>query len=160
MANLQRIARPALNASSQSLKVASRQPVAGFHSSTTQMATLRELEQRVKSVKNIEKITKVSSQTQGSAHSSLLDSDLRITDRDTRLCCSSFPLILNPLLPSCPTYPQTMSVILNSFTSQWKWLPLPSWTRLNVQWTLQRYTVKPTMVSKEERRWIVWNRKQ
>jgi len=31
---------------------------AGFHSSGAQMATLRELEQRVKSVKNIEKITK------------------------------------------------------------------------------------------------------
>ena len=34
-------------------------PVAGFHASAAPQATLRELEGRLKSVKNIEKITKV-----------------------------------------------------------------------------------------------------
>ena len=40
---------------------------AGFHSSAAQQSTLRELEHRIKSVKNIEKITKVSS-TGGRLH--------------------------------------------------------------------------------------------
>lgn len=56
MSMLPRAARPAL----QGL-AAARSTVAtagGFHSSATQMATLRELEQRVRSVRNIEKITK------------------------------------------------------------------------------------------------------
>lgn len=54
MAMLPRAARPALQGLARS------SATAGFHSSATQMATLRELEQRVKSVRNIEKITKVS----------------------------------------------------------------------------------------------------
>ena len=37
--------------------------VAGFHATAAPQASLRELEQRVKSVKNIEKITKVRSRT-------------------------------------------------------------------------------------------------
>lgn len=61
MAMLPRAARPALVASGFSAPIA-RQGVAaaaGFHSSAVQQQTLRELEQRIKSVKNIEKITKV-----------------------------------------------------------------------------------------------------
>ena len=38
-----------------------RASVAGFHATAAPQASLRELEQRVKSVKNIEKITKVCS---------------------------------------------------------------------------------------------------
>lgn len=49
---LPRAARPAMAA----LNSAAR---AGFHSSAAQAAPLREIEQRVKSVRNIEKITKV-----------------------------------------------------------------------------------------------------
>lgn len=53
MAMLPRAARPALE------RIARSSVTASFHSSAAQMATLRELEQRVKSVRNIEKITKV-----------------------------------------------------------------------------------------------------
>jgi F-type H+-transporting ATPase subunit gamma len=57
------VARPAINAGvSMQLARASALPLsaqAGFHSSTAQESTLRELEHRIKSVKNIEKITKV-----------------------------------------------------------------------------------------------------
>lgn len=55
-------ARPALNAGlSVNAARASIVPArSGFHSSATQQSTLRELEHRIKSVKNIEKITKVS----------------------------------------------------------------------------------------------------
>lgn len=60
MAMLPRAARPAMAAinSAAPVAIAAR---AGFHSSTAQAAPLREIEQRVKSVKNIEKITKVGS---------------------------------------------------------------------------------------------------
>lgn len=56
-------ARPALNAG-LTLQIArasvhSLNAHAGFHSSAVQESTLRELEHRIKSVKNIEKITKV-----------------------------------------------------------------------------------------------------
>ncbi|CEH18230.1 atp synthase f1 gamma [Ceraceosorus bombacis] len=57
MSMLPRLARPALSAGARS-GAAQASALAGFHSSATQLATLRELEQRVKSVKNIEKITK------------------------------------------------------------------------------------------------------
>lgn len=57
MAMLPRAARPVLTSAAPLLRASQS---AGFHSSGAQMATLRELEQRVKSVKNIEKITKVS----------------------------------------------------------------------------------------------------
>lgn len=61
MASLARTAvRPALASSGLAVPVARVAATAGFHSSATQMSTLRELEGRIKSVKNIEKITKVS----------------------------------------------------------------------------------------------------
>ncbi|KDN49244.1 ATP synthase F1 gamma [Tilletiaria anomala UBC 951] len=53
---LARAARPAFTALAAASLPAVR--TAGFHSSGAQLATLRELEQRVKSVRNIEKITK------------------------------------------------------------------------------------------------------
>lgn len=58
MAMLPRAARPAMMAlnSAAPVAIAAR---AGFHSSSAQPAPLRETEQRIKSVKNIEKITKV-----------------------------------------------------------------------------------------------------
>lgn len=46
----------AINSTAAPIAMAAR---AGFHSSTAQAAPLRETEQRIKSVKNIEKITKV-----------------------------------------------------------------------------------------------------
>lgn len=52
MAMLPRAARPAMAALNSAVR-------AGFHSSAAQAAPLREIEQRVKSVRNIEKITKV-----------------------------------------------------------------------------------------------------
>ncbi|EST08565.1 ATPase, F1 complex, gamma subunit [Kalmanozyma brasiliensis GHG001] len=57
MAMLPRAARPAMAAlnSAAPVAIAAR---AGFHSSSAQAAPLRETEQRIKSVKNIEKITK------------------------------------------------------------------------------------------------------
>ncbi|PWN36244.1 putative ATP3-F1F0-ATPase complex, F1 gamma subunit [Meira miltonrushii] len=60
MASLARTAvRPALSAGMVMPSAAVRvSATAGFHSSATQMSTLRELEGRIKSVKNIEKITK------------------------------------------------------------------------------------------------------
>lgn len=57
MAMLPRAARPAL-AGITSATPAAVIARAGFHSSTAQAAPLRETEQRIKSVKNIEKITK------------------------------------------------------------------------------------------------------
>lgn len=58
MASLARTAvRPALASSGSVAPVLVR--TAGFHASATQLSTLRELEHRIKSVKNIEKITKV-----------------------------------------------------------------------------------------------------
>ncbi|PWN52803.1 putative ATP3-F1F0-ATPase complex, F1 gamma subunit [Violaceomyces palustris] len=55
MAMLPRAARPAINRLAQVTPIAAR---AGFHSTAQQFAPLRETEQRIKSVKNIEKITK------------------------------------------------------------------------------------------------------
>ena len=58
MAMLPRAARPAMAAinSAAPVAIAAR---AGFHSSSAQAAPLREVELRIKSVKNIEKITAV-----------------------------------------------------------------------------------------------------
>jgi hypothetical protein len=55
-----RASRPAIRAATSAAAAAPAVArTAGFHSSGAQLATLRELEQRVKSIKNIEKITKV-----------------------------------------------------------------------------------------------------
>lgn len=59
MAMLPRAARPAMAALNSAAPLAIAARSAGFHSSSAQAAPLRETEQRIKSVKNIEKITKV-----------------------------------------------------------------------------------------------------
>ena len=59
MAMLPRVARPAMSAALNSAAPVAVAARAGFHSSSAQAAPLRETEQRIKSVKNIEKITKV-----------------------------------------------------------------------------------------------------
>ena len=57
--------RPSVASAVSALRAA---PMAGFHASAAPQASLRELESRVKSVRNIEKITKVRSHSVGREH--------------------------------------------------------------------------------------------
>lgn len=77
MAMLPRATRAALpGLAAPTLRVAA---TAGFHSSASQMATLRELEQRVKSVRNIEKITKVGIRSYRKWDLEVEDTDLTVS---------------------------------------------------------------------------------